>query len=153
MHSGNRQRKAFRWPECIQPAAPADLNQAGQRPNQFNFGSSADAKVDGVDVEAGWQVAEGFTINGAFSYAKSKMKNQLIACNDLNGDGVPDTTTATPTLAQLLASTGGEAVAECRVKDPISFEPKVSATLQSEYARPIGANTFIADVIPIGWNG
>ncbi|CAN7346066.1 TonB-dependent receptor [Phenylobacterium sp. LjRoot225] len=114
-----------------------DLNATGARPNTFNFGSSVDAKIDGVDVDAAFQVAQGFNITAAFSYAKSKMKNQLIPCTDLNRDGVPDSNAVTPTLAQLQASSGGEAVAECRVKDAISQTPKWSLVLQSEYARPL----------------
>ncbi|CAN7341411.1 TonB-dependent receptor plug domain-containing protein [Phenylobacterium sp. LjRoot225] len=114
-----------------------DLNQLGPRVNTANFGSSVDAKIDGVDIDAAFQVAQGFNITAAFSYAKSKIKNQFVACNDLNRDGVPDINAGTPTLAQLQASTGGEALAQCQVSDPISFTPKWSLVLQSEYAKPI----------------
>ncbi|CAN7658205.1 TonB-dependent receptor [Phenylobacterium sp. LjRoot225] len=117
-----------------------DLNQNGLVPSSFNFGSSVDAKIDGVDVEAAFQVMQGFNVSAAFSYAKSKIKNDPVACNDLDLNGVPDSTAVTPTLAQLLASTGSGAVAQCIVHDPISFSPKWSLTLQSEYARPISSS-------------
>ncbi|CAN7653408.1 TonB-dependent receptor [Phenylobacterium sp. LjRoot219] len=114
-----------------------NLNQLGPTVGNFNFGNSVDAKIDGVDIDASWQVMQGLNISGAFSYAKSKIKNQPIACNDLNGDGVPEVLTQAPTIAQLQAATGAEGLSECVTNGPLQFIPKWNLTLQGEYARPV----------------
>jgi iron complex outermembrane receptor protein len=113
------------------------LNALGPAVSNFNFGNSVDAKIDGVDIDASWQVMQGLNLSGAFSYAKSKIKDQAIACNDLNGDGVPDVVTQAPTIGQLQAATGAEGLSECLTSDPLQFTPKWNLTLQGEYARPI----------------
>ncbi|CAN7629585.1 TonB-dependent receptor [Phenylobacterium sp. LjRoot225] len=112
-------------------------NQLGETVGNFNFGNSVDAKIDGVDVDASWQVMKGLNLSGAFSYAKSKIKNQPIACNDLNGDGVADVLTQAPTFAQLKAATGTAALSECLNNGALQFTPKWNLTLQGEYARPV----------------
>jgi iron complex outermembrane receptor protein len=53
----------------------------------------------------------------------------------VNGDGVPDA--AIPTLAQIKAASGGEAVAVCPISDRVSNAPDWSLNLQSEYSQPI----------------
>ena len=114
-----------------------NLNQLGPTVDDFNFGNSVDAKINGVDIDASWQVVQGLNVSGAFSYAKSKIKNQPVACTDLNGDGVPDVLSQAPTLAQLQAATGAEGLSECLSSDPLQFIPKWNLTLQGEYARPV----------------
>lgn len=114
-----------------------NLNQVGPSVGNVNFGNSVDAKINGVDLNGSWQVMQGLNLTAAFSYAKSDIKNQPVACNDLNGDGVPDALTQAPTLAQLQAATGPEALSECLVSEPLQFVPKWNLTLQGEYARPI----------------
>ncbi|CAN7469837.1 TonB-dependent receptor [Phenylobacterium sp. LjRoot219] len=114
-----------------------NLNQLGPTVGNFNFGNSVDAKIAGVDIDASWQVMQGLNLSGAFSYAKSKIKNQAVACNDLNGDGLPDALTQAPTIGQLLAATGTQALSECLTSDPLQFTPKWNLTLQGEYARPV----------------
>ncbi|CAN7489090.1 TonB-dependent receptor [Phenylobacterium sp. LjRoot225] len=118
-----------------------NVNQVGPSVSSFNFGNSVDAKIDGIDVDASWQVMRGLNISGAVSYAKSKIKNQLVACNDLNGDGVPDVLTQAPTLAQLQAATGAGALSECLSNDALQYTPKWNLTLQSEYSRPVREDT------------
>jgi iron complex outermembrane receptor protein len=114
-----------------------NLNQLGPTVGNFNFGNSLDAKINGIDIDASWQVMQGLNLSGAFSYAKSKVKNQSVACNDLNRDGTPDVLTRAPTLAQLQAATGSEALSECLYSGPLQFTPNWNLTLQGEYARPV----------------
>jgi iron complex outermembrane receptor protein len=116
-----------------------DLRQSGPQPSTFNFVANVDAKVDGAELEIAYQPLQRWTVNGAFSYAKGKIKNGLVACNDFNGDGVPDTALpATVTTGQIGAAAGpGEAVAACRVNFRLSTSPDFSATLQSEYSLPV----------------
>ena len=114
-----------------------NLNQLGPAIGNFNFGNSVDAKIDGVDIDASWQAMQGLNLSGSFSYAKSKIKNEPIACNDLNRDGVPDVLTQPPTIGQLLAATGTQALSECLSNGQLQFTPKWNLTLQGEYARPV----------------
>jgi iron complex outermembrane receptor protein len=114
-----------------------NLNQLGPTVGNFNFGNSVDAKIDGVDIDASWQVMQGLNLSGAFSYAKSKIKNQPIACNDLNGDGVPDVLTQAPTITQLQAATGSAGLSECLNNGSLQYTPKWNLTLQGEYAHPV----------------
>ncbi len=132
------------------PSYYVDLTATGPRTNIANFLANVDSKIDGVEIDAGFQVTPRWNINTGFSYAKGKIKNQLVACTDLNGDGIPDSNVQTaPTVAQLLASTGGEAVAECRVNDPTSFAPRWTLTAQSEYAAPVtsGADAYVRGLL------
>ena len=92
-------------------------------PSTFNFVSNVDAKVDGGELELGLRATERFSLGANFSYAKGKIKDGAVACNDFNGDGVPDTSPTTPTVAQIRAAAGGEEVAACRVNDRLAFAP------------------------------
>ena len=118
-----------------------DLTATGPQANSFNFGASVPAKVTGVDVDMAFQVTPRFNIGAAFSYAKSKIKGGVIACNDLNGDGIPDATSTTPTVAQIRAGAGGEDVAQCQVSDRLSFAPDWSLAVQSEYSKELTSGT------------
>ncbi|CAN7587777.1 TonB-dependent receptor [Phenylobacterium sp. LjRoot219] len=113
------------------------LNQLGPSVSSINFGNSVDAKIDGVDIDASWQVMQGLNLSATFSYAKSKIKNDVVACNDLNGDGVPDVLTQAPTLDQLQAATGAQAVSECPSSGSLLYTPKWGLSVQGEYARPV----------------
>jgi iron complex outermembrane receptor protein len=116
-----------------------NLNQAGATPSTFNFVANVDAKVDGAELDIGVTPFERFSIDATFSYAKGKMKDGVIACNDINGDGVPDRNPPAPTVAQIRASAGGEEVAACQVNDRLSFAPDWNLVLQSQYELPITA--------------
>jgi iron complex outermembrane receptor protein len=106
-------------------------------PSTFNFLANVPAKISGLDLDAAFQVTKRFSVGAAVSYAKGKIKNGLIACNDLNGDGIPDAAPGSPTAAQIRAGAGGNAVASCRVNDRLSFAPTWNLTAQSEYDLPI----------------
>jgi iron complex outermembrane receptor protein len=118
-----------------------DLTARGPVPATFAFGSSVKAKVDGVELDTAFQATKHWNIGAAFSYAKGEIKNGVVACTDINGDGIPDSNGVSPTLTQLQGSLpAGEAVAACGVNIPSSTAPKWSATLQSEYDLPVTAN-------------
>lgn len=114
-----------------------------------NFGANVPARIDGVDVDASFRLDSHFNLGAAFSYAKGKIKSGTIACNDLNGDGIPDATAGNPTVAQIKAGAGGEAVAACKVSDRLSFAPDWSFTLTPEYSVPLssGSNAFLRSLI------
>ena len=89
--------------------------------------------VKGFEAEASFQITPSWSIGGNFSYSDGKIRNGVIACNDLNGDGVPDISPARPTLAQLQAVVGANNVSQCNYSGPSTFAPKWTANLQSEY--------------------
>ncbi len=99
----------------------------------LNFVAGVPVTVRGVEAEASFQILPRWSSRGNISYADGKIKNGTIACNDLNGDGVPDTLTAAPTLAQLQSSLApGQNVAQCQFGGRSTFAPEWSANLQTE---------------------
>jgi iron complex outermembrane receptor protein len=118
-----------------------NLTQAGAAPATFNFLANVDATVNGAELEIDYEPVDRWIINTSFAYSNGKIKNGLVACNDFNGDGIPDTNPIAPTVAQIAAAAGGsEAVATCRINDRLSTAPNLSGTLQSEYTLPISGS-------------
>lgn len=103
----------------------------------FNFVSSVPVEVNGIEGEISLQATPNWSIGLTASYALGKIKNGLVACNDLNGDGLPDNVSAPPSLENLQAAVGANNVAACRISQRSSNLPPFSATLQSEYHAPI----------------
>jgi iron complex outermembrane receptor protein len=126
-----------------------NLGRTGAVPAQFNFASSVDATVDGVEADLQFQATENLNLGMNFAYAKGEIDNGQVACNDFDGDGVPDMKPpSAPSVGQILAAAGStdplvEAVASCTVNDRLSFAPDWSATLQAEYSHPITASMDI----------
>ena len=104
---------------------------------QFNFVASLPVKVNGVEADFNYEVTPEWSIGINASYSLGKIKNGLVPCNDLNGDGVPDTSTATPTLIELQNAVGANNVAGCQVTQRSSFQSPFSGSLQTEYHRGI----------------
>lgn len=119
------------------PVYYVNFDQTGAIPATFNFVANVDATVKGAELEVAFQPFERLSVGAAFSYAKGEIDNGLVACNDFNGDGVPDANPPAPTVAQIRAAAGGEEVAACRVNDRLSFAPDWSATVTPEYALPV----------------
>ena len=94
----------------------------------FNYTANADAKVRGVDIEAGFQVTPNWDFSAAFSWAKGNVDNDFVPCNDGNFDGTADT--IVPTAANFIAA--GVIVARCRSNVSISRSTRWNASLQSE---------------------
>lgn len=101
--------------------------------SQSEFTADVDAKVQGIDIEASFQVTPRWNVNVGFTYSKAKLANALIPCNDSNFDGVVDS--GTPTPAAFVAA--GTLIARCRSNESISRTPNWNLTLQSEYNAPI----------------
>ena len=121
----------------------ADFDSAGnfagvhQEVAQFNFVGAVPVEVNGVEGDASFEVNDRWNISLLGSYSLGKIKNGTVPCNDLDGDGVPDTVTAAPSLTQLQGAVGANKLASCQVTQRSSFQPPFSATLQSEYRQPI----------------
>ena len=62
-------------------------------------------------------------------------------CNDyFPTDGVPDSVSGVPTVAQIRGATGGDNLAACEVDFRASLAPLWSGTVSSEYYRPLAGN-------------
>jgi len=106
---------------------------------QFNFVGAVPVEVNGIEGDVFFDVSRRWTIGLTASYSLGKIKNGVIPCNDLNGDGVPDVVTTAPTLAELQAAVGADNLASCQVTQRSAFQSPYSATLQSEYKMPLSA--------------
>lgn len=106
----------------------------------FNYVSPVPVEVKGVELETSLDVMDRLNLRLNASYADGKIKNGLVACNDLNGDGIPDINPPTPTLPDLQAAVGANNVDACTVSRRSTDAPKFSANAQAEYGFDIGAN-------------
>ena len=119
----------------VPPATLSPVVQSGAQ-----FGASVPLTVKGVEAEIGYRFSDNFNVGAMLSYSDGKIKNGLIPCNDLNGDGVPDTTSTTPTLAQIQAAYGSNFIGQCSVTQRSSIQSPFSAVVQAEYTRPVSGD-------------
>jgi iron complex outermembrane receptor protein len=90
-------------------------------PQQFRFTANVPAVVDGIDLDAAFQLTEGWSMGLAASYADGHMENATIPCNA----PIPP----------------GQSIALCTGSDiAISTAPEWSANLSSEYSRSLTAD-------------
>ncbi len=111
--------------------------------NQFNFVAAVPVTVNGVEGEIGYDVGSRLKFNLVGSYALGKIKDGTVPCNDLNGDGIPDATITAPSVAQLIGRVGANNLSACSVSQRSSFQPPLSATLQTEYGLPVTDGTDV----------
>jgi iron complex outermembrane receptor protein len=94
--------------------------------------------VYGVETEVAYQPLDNWNISASLAYANSKIKDGVVPCNDFfPADGVPDTVSGVPTVAQIRAASGGDNLAACAVDFRASLSPPWSGNLQSEYYQPL----------------
>lgn len=105
--------------------------------NSAQFAAAVPVTVNGIELELAYKVSDNFKFNLVASYADGKIKNGLIPCNDLNGDGVPDVLTSAPTVGDLQAAYGSDYMGACNVTQRAAFQSPFSASAQAEYTRPI----------------
>ncbi|MCB2074680.1 MAG: TonB-dependent receptor [Novosphingobium sp.] len=108
--------------------------------NSAQFGAAVPVKVKGIEAEVDFKVTPNFRIGAIAAYSDGKIKNGLIPCDDLNGDGVPDLTSAAPTLDQLQAAYGGDFIGACNVTQRSSLQSPFNATIQAEYNFPLSGS-------------
>lgn len=116
---------------------PAALLSGGAQVSSSEFTAGADARTRGVDIEAGFRVTPKWDINVGFSYAKARLKNATVPCNDSNFDGRPDTGAAT--IQGFINA--GTLVARCQSSESISRTPNWNLTVQSEYGTSVSDST------------
>ena len=112
-----------------------------QQVGQFNFVAPVPVEVNGIEADLQAAIGSRLNVGVAASYSLGKIKNGVIACNDINGDGIPDVTTGTPSLAALQAAVGANNLSTCRSNDRSAFLPPFSASIQSEYRIPVSSAT------------
>jgi iron complex outermembrane receptor protein len=100
------------------------------------------AKVDGIEAELAYAPSSNFNLAATLAYAKSKIKNASVPCNDyFPKDGTPDTVSTVPTYAQINTATNGANIAFCNVNYRAGNGAPFSATLQGEYSLPVMENS------------
>jgi len=114
-----------------------DLDRNGPKVGSFNFVSSVKGEVNGVELALAVRPITYLNVSAAFSYAKGKIKNGAVACNDFDGNGAPDRFATVPSVADIEAAAGGDAVASCTINDRLSFAPTWNLVLTPEYAMPV----------------
>jgi iron complex outermembrane recepter protein len=97
--------------------------------------TNADGKVKGFDIELAYRPSRQFSISGNVNYARGRLSNALVPCNDSNADGTPDSGVAT------VASFGAEAVRYCRSSSALAYQADWNASLQAEYNAPVSGRT------------
>lgn len=102
-----------------------------------SLGTGVPAKVDGVEAELSFQASDRWTIDASVAYAKSKIKNGLLPCNNFP--------TPPASNAVITGANGGETIGTCTVGYSASRTSPLSFTLQSEYHVPVspGADAFV----------
>jgi iron complex outermembrane recepter protein len=111
------------------------------RVSTFNFVAAVPVKVYGFEAELGFRPSDNLSFSANLAYANGKIKNGLVPCNDLNGDGVPDTSGAAPTLAQLQATVGNDHLASCVVNFRSASAPPISGNFQGEFTQSLTGGT------------
>jgi iron complex outermembrane receptor protein len=126
-----------------------------------NLAAGVPAKVYGGELEWSFAPNDFINMSAGASYAKSKITNGAIPCNDyilpgggVGSDGIPDTTTAGVTAAVIDQATNGQGVGQCTVNGvPASSTPKWSGYFQSEGRIPVTnkADAFLRGLV--SWYG
>ena len=107
---------------------------------QHNFGAGVPVEVNGVELEAFYQISDNWDVGALWSYSKGEIESGLVPCNDyLPEDGMPDSSGAVPTIGQILAAAGSDNLTACEVTQRANFAPLWTGTLTSEYSFPLGA--------------
>jgi iron complex outermembrane receptor protein len=112
----------------------------------LNFTTTADAVVDGFDLEAAFQITPKWNLSLSGSYADGRIDNDLVPCRDGNFDGIADN--LTPTAADFLAA--GTALAVCKSGSSITQNPYWNLSLRTEYVTPLRGKVdgFVRALLP-----
>lgn len=131
----------YRSPDVFYVHSDPAPGGAVESVRRFGFVGAVPVTVHGLELDASLQATEHWSVGGVFSWAKGEIDGGLIPCNDyFPADGIPDRSGQFPTQpAQIRAATGGDNLSSCRVDFRASDAPLWSASIQSEYFRPLGA--------------
>ncbi len=100
----------------------------------YNLQSGVPVEVNGVEVEVSFLATDQLRLNALLNYAKGEIQDGVIPCNDYQPqDGVPDSVSTPPTLAQIDAAAGSDYVTSCVSSQKTNIAPDFSASLSAEY--------------------
>lgn len=118
---------------ALRDQATGAVTGLAQQVASFNFVAPVPVEVNGLESEISFDINDRWNVGLVASYSLGKIKNGLIPCNDLDGDGVPDVTSSAPSLEDLKAAVGADNISACQVSQRSSFMSPFSATVTSEY--------------------
>lgn len=109
-------------------------------PGGFGFISPVPVTVNGGELEVSYELLKSLNVGINAAFADGKIKDGVIACTDLNRDGVPDINPTLPSLAQLQTAVGaGQTLSECGgIRRRAGVTSKFSANAQAEYGFNVG---------------
>jgi iron complex outermembrane receptor protein len=96
------------------------------------FTANANAIVDGIDLDASFQLTPQWNVSAAFSYADGRVDDDEVPCRDSNFDGIADENPVS-----VASFPAGSVIAVCKSDESVSQNPQWNATLQSEYSLSI----------------
>lgn len=105
--------------------------------NSAQYAAAVPVTVKGLEAELSYKASDNFNLSLVAAYADGKIKNGLIPCNDIDGNGIPDAVTSAPTVDQLFAAYGNDNVGSCTVTQQSAYQVPFSASAQAEYSHPI----------------
>lgn len=98
------------------------------------FVAAVPVEVWGGELEWRFMPNENWNLGANVAFAKSKIKNGLVPCNDyLAPFGKADPAGSTYTAAQIVVATNGENIGACRLTASASTSPEWSANANAEY--------------------
>lgn len=116
----------------------ADLTQL--RVEQVQYAAAVPVTVKGMEAELMFNPVPNLNLGATVSYAHGKIKNGLVPCTDLNGDGADDQLVTQPNAQDLFAVTGTDFLSACRVNQRSASSPLWSGALTAEYTQPINTS-------------
>lgn len=121
----------------ISPVSYDPNNLAALRVEAPQYASAVDVEVKGVEGELFFQPTSRLNLGMTVSYADGKIKNGLMPCTDLNGDGVDDGLSAPPDPQALFAATGTDFVSVCTVNQRANASAPWNGSFTGEYRLPV----------------
>ena len=113
-------------------------NPAAPRPVLASLSTNAErAKTTGFDLEVAFRPSRQFSISANVNYAKGRLSDSLVPCNDTDNNGIADAVVVNPTVA----SFGTSLIKYCRSNAATSFQSDWKANMQAEYNMPVGGDT------------
>jgi iron complex outermembrane receptor protein len=120
----------------------------------FNYVAPADVRVNGAEAELTWKPSNRINLSANLAYALGKIRDSVVPCADIDGDGVPDLDPPT-SAAQLLASLPlGQNLATCQVNFRSSTSSPWNGNVQGEYSLPLSgaADGFVRGLVTFTGN-
>jgi iron complex outermembrane receptor protein len=100
--------------------------------------TNAPGTVKGFDIELGFRPSSQLSMGLNINYAKGRLSNTLVPCNDSNADGIADS--GVSTLAASFAG-GTRDINYCRSSAALANQSDWKAAFQGEYNMPVSGQT------------